>query len=141
MKVKSQFWLLGSCLLLSGCVGLSADRYLANKRTYMLDQGNPPSYVIGYSDGCSSGRRLGGDKRFVYRKNNTQFDKDALYARGWQEAQINCRNEALVDKNAGLIPGNKKKKNEVDPLQPQKSDPANAAAEAEMREIWEELKK
>ena len=102
----------------------------------MLDQGDPPAYVAGYVDGCGAGRRLAGDKSFAYRKNNTRFEKDALYARGWQEAQINCRNEALTQDLRSLVDP-KKQQTPND----KKVEAENRAAEVEMHEIWEELKK
>jgi len=128
-------------LLLAGCAGLNADRYLYNKQTFMLNQGNPPAYVAGYVDGCASGRRLGGDRRFSYRKNNTRFDKDALYARGWQEAQINCRNETLTEGEFLTYENppdaaSKRAKPKTEAL-----SEADRKAEEEMRIIWEELKK
>jgi hypothetical protein len=106
----------------------------------MLSQGNPPSYVAGYIDGCSAGRRLAGDKTFTYRKNNSRFETDALYARGWQEGQINCRNEVLVessDPNRGavLTPAPESRVEEF-PTNPQKR-----AEEIEMQKMWDELKK
>ena len=107
----------------------------------MLNQGNPPAYVAGYVDGCASGRRLGGDRRFSYRKNNTRFDKDALYARGWQEAQINCRNETLTEGEFLTYENppdaaSKRAKPKTEAL-----SEADRKAEEEMRIIWEELKK
>jgi hypothetical protein len=142
MKVKSQIFWFGILAvgMLSGCTGLSADRYLLNKQHFMLEQGDPPAYVAGYIDGCSSGRRLGEDKNFKHRKNSTRFDKDALYARGWQMGQINCRNEVLSMKAHPMPSPFGKKKSAAAPM-----DPVEAAAqkqmEIEMREIWDELKK
>lgn len=143
MKVKSHVFIGFLFLFMTGCTGLSPDRYLANKQAFMLNQGNPPAYVAGYVDGCSSGRRLGGDRHFVYRKNNTRFEKDALYARGWQEAQINCRNEALAQD--GMLekePSKNKKTDSVatDSVPSVKSE-KDKLAEEEMRLMWEELKK
>jgi len=142
MKVKFQIILLSILGFLSGCAGLNADRYLTNKQEYMMSQGNPPSYVAGYVDGCSSGRRLGGDKRFVYRKNGTRFDKEALYARGWEEGQISCRNEALAEdqvlsqrgSSSGLA-------RSADQERHRRLELEESEAEAQMREMWEEMKK
>ena len=146
MQVKLKMYLvfIASTLILTGCTGLSPDRYLANKQKFMLDQGDPPAYVAGYVDGCAAGRRLAGDKSFVYRKNNTRFEKDALYARGWQEAQINCRNEALAQDLRGLVDPKKKDDQELSGIgaeKKRKMDAKSRAVEAEMHEIWEELKK
>jgi len=149
MKVSLLFFAGGVLIALAGCTGLDPDRYLHNLQRFMLSQGNPPAYVAGYTDGCSAGRRLGGDKHFIYRKNNTRFEKDALYARGWQEGQINCRNEALEEEQRNLKPLSlrKAKTNNTSNMQisevndERKLSEADKAAEAEMREIWEELRK
>lgn len=129
---------------LVGCAGgLSPDRYLLNKQSFMLNEGNPPAYVAGYIDGCSAGRRLAGDKRFVYRKNGSRFEKDALYARGWQEGQINCRNEAVkeeafIDENGR---GGWRKLEASTPNQNKRVESVNRAEEEKMRAIWEEIRK
>jgi hypothetical protein len=143
MKAKLHFLVIGTLGLVMGCTGLSSDRYLQNKQSFMINQGNPPSYVEGYIDGCSAGRRLGGDKRFVYRKDSVRFDKDALYSRGWQEGQINCRNEVLAE-DQHMLSTNKKeapKTQNIDDERQKRVEAESRAAEAEMREIWEELKK
>lgn len=139
MKVKLHFILIALLTFLTGCTGLSPERYLANKQEYMINQGNPPTYVAGYVDGCSSGRRLAGDKGFTYRKNNTRFEKDALYARGWQEGQINCRNEALED--ATTNPGKLMNRENLNSAGMPAETAEKSAAEMEMRHIWDQLKK
>ncbi len=106
----------------------------------MMGQGNPPAYVSGYVEGCSSGRRLGGEKRFVYRKNELRFEKDALYARGWQEGQIDCRNEAL-GQGSGMRNGHDYLSQTVDADQKKRMESEDRSVEAEMREIWESLRK
>lgn len=145
MKVKSSILMLAILGLLTGCTGLSPERYLLNKQSFMLSEGNPPGYVAGYMDGCSAGRRLAGDKRFVYRKNGTRFEKDALYARGWQEGQINCRNEAIAeDEYIGGKPKNRWSKLKSLTLREENKKietTANQAEEAAMRAMWEELRK
>lgn len=147
MKAKSlKFWLVGFSIFLVGCAGmtgLSPDRYLSSKYTYMVNQGNPPSYVAGYVDGCSTGRRVGGDKRFGYRKNNTRAEKDALYARGWQEGQINCRNEVLQETCDPLKPEQVRAPMglSIDEARRQRVEAESRASDTEVSEIWEELKK
>ena len=144
MKVKSHILMIGTLVLVAGCTGLSPDRYLVNKQSFMIGQGNPPAYVEGYIDGCSSGRRLGGDKKFVYRKNNARFEKDALYARGWQEGQINCRNEVLSEQ-LGICteedPQSRPPEGSVEAERYRRVEAESRAAKAEMHEIWEELRK
>ncbi len=148
IKVLAILVSLFSSLVLSGCVGLSATRYLNNKHDFMCGQGDPMAYADGYVDGCSTGRLLAGDQRFKYRQDTLRVEKDALYARGWQEGQINCRNEVVAE---GLllepeqeVPGGvgteSAQGSTVNSVQPALS-PEAAAKEAEMREIWEELRK
>lgn len=134
-------------VFLVGCTGLSSERYLANKQTFMLSQGFPPAYVAGYADGCSAGRRLAGDTNFVFRKNNTRFDRDALYARGWQEGQINCRNEAQEEIIRAKATGKRGVTSiyETEPVcvppPPVVVDPKEHAKKIEMQKMWEEIKK
>lgn len=135
MKVKLPILALGAVLLLSGCAstGINPKQHLSSLHSSLNSQAKPPAYVDGYVDGCSSGRRLAGDNKFNYRKNNARAEQDALYARGWQDGQINCRNEYLLEyqnaanpKNIGSVPiDNYRQKQE----------------EAEMKAIWDELKK
>jgi hypothetical protein len=145
MKVNRRYFVVTVAILvlLAGCsgTGLNPDRYLANKQTFMLNQGNPPAYVDGYIDGCSAGRRLAGDKGFNYKKNSTRFERDALYARGWQEGEINCRNESLEESIRSAQ--NKEKKVTsppiAEPCPPVKTQ--TRAEELEMQRMWEDLKK
>lgn len=143
MKVKLHFLMIGILGLLMGCTGLNADRYLLNKQTFMLNRGDPPAYVAGYVDGCATGRRLAGDRQFSHRKNHTRFEQDALYAHGWQQGQMNCRNEALKEQQLGINNAGKHKstlEKEVADTKRQLKD-SEKAVEAEMRAIWEQLKK
>lgn len=131
------------CLLLSACTGLSANRYLNNKHVFMVGRDLPTPYADGYVDGCSVGRRLAGDKRFAYRQDGLRFEKDAVYARGWQEGQVNCRNEVLAE---GFDIRKKPALSSPDPLNAEPLAPSSPnveqrAIELEMREIWDELKK
>lgn len=143
LKLLTIAFTLGLAFL-AGCTGLSPDRYLLNKQSFMLSEGNPPAYVAGYVDGCSAGRRLAGDKRFVYRKNGTRFEKDALYARGWQEGQINCRNEAIEEDTymGGKAKGSWRKLEEL-PVnaEDKKAESMSRAEEEKMRLMWEQLRK
>lgn len=144
-KLKPYVIMIAILAFVTGCAGgLSPERYLLNKQSFMLSEGNPPAYVTGYADGCSAGRRLAGDKRFVYRKNGTRFEKDALYARGWQEGQINCRNEALEEDTyiGGKPKGGWRKLEASTPnTENRKVESVNHAEEEKMRLMWEELRK
>lgn len=136
MKAKLHILLVLS-LLLAACTGGSV-RYLTERRSIMLGKGNPPAYVDGYVDGCSSGRRMGGDKHFPYRKDVSRAARDALYSRGWIEGQIACRNETL---------GEMRQKerssfySSLDEERRRRVERESHAAEAQMHEIWEELRK
>jgi hypothetical protein len=144
-KLKPYVIMFVFAAFLTGCAGgLSPERFLLNKQSFMLSEGSPPAYVAGYVDGCSAGRRLAGDKRFVYRKNGTRFEKDALYARGWQEGQINCRNEALEeDTYIGGKPkgGWRKLESPTSSMEKKSVESVNHAEEEKMRAMWEELRK
>lgn len=126
------FCLLCALGILSGCSTVNTNRYLTYKREFLVQQGNPPAYVEGYVEGCSSGLRMAGDKNFKYRKDVERSERDALYARGWNDGQICCRNEMLVEKQ-----NEAQKTGITDP----RKVPADSRTAAEMRELWEELSK
>ncbi len=145
--MKLKLFILAVChvvaamLVLSGCAtGGGSKVYLADKATTLLGKGNPPSYVDGYIDGCSSGKRMGGDKRFSYKKDIERSEREALYARGWQEGQITCQNETLAEdyyrqsEKSGVG-------TELDVTRQRRVEAESRAAAAEMEEIWNELKK
>jgi hypothetical protein len=137
MKVKLPILVLGLAMVLSGCAvkSINPKQHLNSMHSSFISQGKPPAYVDGYVDGCSSGRRLAGDNNFTYRKNNARAEQDALYAKGWQDGQINCGNEYLVERqnaNTALVGAP-----EISSVEKQRYK----AEEAEMRAIWDELKK
>lgn len=132
MKLKLPIIVVGTMLLLTGCSGLNTESYLKNTHSFLISQGKPPAYVDGYVDGCASGRLMAGDTSFKYRKDIARADRDALYARGWQDGQIACRNEVLVEQQQGA--------NGAMPCATT-DDARRRQEEAEMREIWDELKK
>lgn len=144
MKVKLYILLFVNVVMLTILPGCStstggAKAYLVDKQSVLLSKGNPPSYVDGYLDGCSSGKRMGGDKRFSYKKDGDRAGKEALYARGWQEGQITCQNETLKDdyysqSEQGL-------ESSIDAERHRRVEAESKVAESEMKEIWEELKK
>jgi hypothetical protein len=118
-------------VLLTGCVTSGSERYLAEQHRGLIAQGHPPNYVDGYVDGCGSGQRMAGDKRYHYRKNEMRAERDSLYARGWQEGQIRCRNAYL---SHVALPSTCS--SEI--CAP---DAEKHAMEAEMQEIWNDIKK
>lgn len=143
MKTKFHLIIAGISLFvtlsLTGCGGAFTDRYLTNKREMMTMEGKPQAYVDGYMDGCASGMSLAGDKRFKYFKNQVRADQDALYARGWDDGQICCRNEVLLEKQqqqqaeCGYSNFDEERRRRI--------KERTQADEAEMRELWEQLKK
>lgn len=142
LLVVSNFAILAMTILLVGCSS-SADRYLANKHTFMLGQSKPPSYVDGYIDGCSAGKRLAGDQDFKYKQDAARMDRDALYSRGWQDGQIYCRNEILIEQQRAAEERCKESNviTDINEERNRRVAKESRAAESEMREIWEELKK
>lgn len=122
-----------AALILTGCGVFKTDGYLAGKREDLIVQGKPPSYIDGFMDGCTSGMRMAGDTKFRYMKDNTRADRDALYAKGWDDGQICCRNEALVMKENGSSSYEEERRRRI--------KATSKADEAEMREIWEQLRK
>lgn len=138
MKIKLIGLVIGSTLLLAGCGAVSPDRHLSSLRDHMVAEGKPASYVDGYVDGCDSGRYLAGVKKSYYRKDNLRSEQDALYARGWQDGQICCRNEAIVEKQQKALASGV-----CSDLVSSSTDETRRRRmeEAEMQEIWDQLKK
>jgi hypothetical protein len=138
MKNKLVVLIYGVILFLSGCGGLSADRHLSSLRDHLICEGKPPAYVDGYVAGCDTGRYLAGVKGSYYRKDAVRAENDALYARGWQDGQIACRNEAIVERQQQAIAsggsGNYISGNSDETRR-------RRMEEAEMQEIWDQLKK
>lgn len=119
-------------LLLTACSNIVSERNLTNMHAYMVSEGKPPAYVDGYIDGCSSGRSLAGDKNYQYRRDNVRVEQDALYARGWEDGQITCRNECIVEKQ---------QLGSVAPTNTSHEQAKRREEEAELRAMWDEIKK
>lgn len=135
---------LSLMLNLTGCSMVNTTRYLTYKHEFLVKQGNPPAYVDGYVDGCSSGLRMAGDNNFKYKKNAERADRDALYAKGWNDGQICCRNEMLLEKQRKAQEEAAKAGQSYNSIEEQRNRRVQAesrAADTEMREIWEELRK
>ncbi len=138
IKFKLGSLIIGTALSLTGCVGLSSNRHLTSLRDHMVAEGKPPAYVDGYVEGCDSGRYLAGVKGSYYRKDSARAEQDALYARGWQDGQINCRNEAIIERQQQAIAGGGSADLaacDMDETRRRRME------EAEMQEIWDQLKK
>lgn len=129
---------------LMGCTGVSPESHLKNMHSYMCSQGKPAAYVDGYIDGCSTGRRMAGDKKYCYRRNVARADRDALYARGWQDGQICCRNEVLAEQEQaarereqsnGFLSSN------MDEERRRRVEAESRKNDAEIQEIWDQLRK
>ncbi len=129
--------IMNSSLL--GCAtGLTAEGYLNNTRDAMLSQGRPQGYIEGYLDGCSTGRRMAGDKKFEYKRNVVRADRDALYARGWQDGQIQCRNDVIAEEEAKC----KEQSFSNEPADERhRRMEAQKNSSAEAQEMWEFLRK
>lgn len=134
MKATLPIIIVGATLTLTGCSSLTSERNLSSMRDHLVAEGKPPAYADGYMDGCNSGRALAGLKGSRYRKDSVRAENDALYARGWQDGQITCRNEAIIEKQQQAM---------VAGTDPSCSNETlrRRQEEAEMQAIWEELKK
>jgi hypothetical protein len=148
MKAKYHYVLtvafLGLTLILTGCSMVNTNRHLTYKREFLVNQGNPPAYVDGYVDGCSSGMRMAGETAYKYRKDAERADKDALYARGWHDGQICCRNEMLMEKQREAQKEAEKRGMAFRSIEEQRNSRVQAdsrAADTEMSELWEQLRK
>lgn len=150
--MKTKFYLLVSFIAqsllvlgLTGCsTGISPDRHLANTRDFMLSQGKPKAYVEGYLDGCSTGRRTAGDKKFSYKRDNLRADKDALYARGWEDGQVCCRNEYIAEQQKEVEYRAESRGvsfSSIDEERNRRVTEESRRADAKVQEIWDELKK
>jgi hypothetical protein len=124
--------MLAAALTFTGCSNIVSERNLTNMHGYMVSEGKPPAYVDGYIDGCSSGRSLAGDKNYQYRRDNFRVEQDALYARGWEDGQITCRNECIVERQQ--LQG-------VAPVAGSSDQEKRRQEEAELRAMWDEIKK
>lgn len=138
MKTKLVILVIGAVLSLTGCMGLSSNRHLTSLRDHLICEGKPPAYVDGYVDGCDTGRYLAGVKGSYYRKDAVRADQDALYARGWQDGQITCRNEAIVERQQQAIASGQSGSVIVSDMDETRR---RRMEEAEMQEIWDQLKK
>lgn len=138
MNFKLVILIFGTILSLTGCVGLSSNKHLSSLRDHLICEGKPPAYVDGYVAGCDTGRYLAGVKGSYYRKDATRAEQDALYARGWQDGQIACRNEAIIERQQQAIASGGSGSvisSDMDETRRRRME------EAEMQEIWEQLKK
>lgn len=138
MNFKLVILIFGTVLSLTGCVGLSSNKHLSSLRDHLICEGKPPAYVDGYVAGCDTGRYLAGVKGSYYRKDAERAEQDALYARGWQDGQIACRNEAIIERQQQAIASGGSGSvisSNSDEVRRRRME------EAEMQEIWEQLKK
>lgn len=132
MKVRNPYnflmWL--AFLILIGC-GTTQTKtkkdFLQVKREQLLAYGNSPDFVDGYIHGCSSGKSLIDDKRYVAEKDAFRYSQSREYSIGWERGYYECRDTSI-----------KKMQHKVR----QEYVPADTTGEElERMKIWEELKK
>lgn len=76
--------LLTVLVALAGCV-INPEIF----RRHVADQ--PPAFQDGYIEGCSSGRKAGGEDAYPFKKNLDRYDADSLYRSGWDDGFRVCR--------------------------------------------------
>ncbi len=76
-------------LVLSGILLCSC----ASQRNTMIQQGYPPAYADGFSDGCSSGKKAAGSMFDQFKKDVNRFSQDQQYAQGWADGYKECEKE------------------------------------------------
>ena len=69
------------------CTGCASDREM------MLQQGYPPAYADGYSDGCSSGKKAAGSMFDQFKKDVNRFQADSQYTQGWNDGFKVCEKQ------------------------------------------------
>ena len=74
-------------ILLGGCAGSEGQR--------LMREGASPAYAQGFDDGCSSGKRAGGDMFAQFHKNVRAFQMDPDYRQGWNDGNAECRSEEI----------------------------------------------
>ena len=66
---------------------------LTEEREKVLKSGASEAYADGYIDGCSTGRRTLGNKKFSATKNKKRCKKEPDYKMGWDEGYDDCQQE------------------------------------------------
>lgn len=74
-------------IVLVGCAAHGLDV----RRQELIRQGQPPPYVDGHVDGCSSGTAAAGNPYYRFAKNVQRFEADKLYAQGWNDGFAICK--------------------------------------------------
>lgn len=59
----------------------------------LLQHGYSEVYVVGYHDGCQSGKRAGGDSFSQRARDETRYASGSDYKTGWDYAFVSCRDE------------------------------------------------
>lgn len=120
-----------SLLMVACATPFDPHAYLQQQRNDLYLQGNTHNYVDGFADGCASGRKMAGDSRFKFTKNNNREAVDSEYAKGWDEGRNVCRDEVLNTRAASA--------------QEAKNDYYRAKRDhylnEEGKKIWDDLKK
>ena len=74
-------------VLLTGCGPTEGQR--------LLQEGASPAYAQGYDDGCSSGKKAGGNMFSQFHKNVHQYQGNGDYSQGWNDGHEECRSEQI----------------------------------------------
>jgi len=87
MKNIHKLFLVVAVMSLNGC----ATQQFKWEREALSKQGQPPEYIDGYEDGCSSGAKAAGNPYFHFTKDVKRFHTDYLYAQGWHNGFDVCK--------------------------------------------------
>ena len=134
IDMKVRMLSIAMVLFLSGCAVTvrpkavaTSQEVLQNKRAQLMTKGNSIDFADGYIDGCSSGKRAIGEKRYQAIKDPVRYKLHSGYSRGWERGYYECRDESI---------------NKLQQRVKQEDIPTNDAAEAmERAKIWNEIRK
>jgi len=134
---------------LSACA-ITPERHLGRAYEQQIQAGQSPSYAEGYSDGCSSGWYLEGNREFPYRRDAMRTQNDSAYVRGWAEGHRVClmqakktlaksksRKRFFYQQSEVDLEGPGPSRYEYEQIRPNQDDIYRDEQEA----IWEELRK
>ncbi len=59
-------------------------------REDLAEEGRPPAYIDGYTDGCRTGLFRAGDTRYAYVKDAARYRAEIPYRQGWNRGVEEC---------------------------------------------------
>lgn len=80
-----KFIIIALTLFLAGCA--TSDSQVEAD----IGAGQPPQYQAGYRDGCDTGLSAAGNPYYHFHKDVAATSSDPLYASGWQDGLMMCR--------------------------------------------------